>query len=123
MNTAESLSNVKRNLLHIQWSLSQISHEDQIHTCKLLNAQIKRHSLIYTCYFSSRSEEFDGSDYFNQMANNWTPEKGFASLELKDNPDSFPRPGVGNVFTMFTIQNGPETTTNLIEFLNSRVWQ
>lgn len=47
--------------------------------------------------FSSYSEEFDDeNEEDNRYANLWTPEKGFESLALKSNVNSWPRPGVGN---------------------------
>lgn len=50
---------------------------------------------------SSRSEDFNDSDYMESMANDWTPETGFQSERLKLNKDSYPRPGVGMIDNHF----------------------
>lgn len=52
----------------------------------------------------SSSEEFDDREVESQLANLWTPEKGFESLTLKSNQNSWPRPGVGNI-TIINISN------------------
>lgn len=46
-------------------------------------------------FFKSRSENFRDDEYMEMMANNWTPETGFHSDELKNHEDGYPRPGSG----------------------------
>lgn len=46
---------------------------------------------------SSRSEDFNDSDYMEKMANDWSPENGFYSENLKRNKDSYPRPAFGKI--------------------------
>lgn len=50
-------------------------------------------------FTSSSSEEFDEDEDNSALANLWTPEKGFKSLTLKSNVNSWPRPGVGNILS------------------------
>ncbi|XP_031626136.1 pickpocket protein 28-like [Contarinia nasturtii] len=45
----------------------------------------------------NRSEELNDNDYLESMANDWNPETGFGSKDLKLNKDSYPRPGAGNL--------------------------
>lgn len=45
----------------------------------------------------SRSEEFNDSDYMETMANDWSPETGFISEELKLKRDSYPKPAIGRL--------------------------
>lgn len=47
--------------------------------------------------FSSSSEQFGEIGNFDELANDWTPETGFRSEELKKNPNSFPQAGIGTM--------------------------
>lgn len=46
---------------------------------------------------SSSSGQFNEIGYSDELANDWTPETGFRSQELKKNPNSFPQAGIGTI--------------------------
>lgn len=49
-------------------------------------------------HYDSRSENFRDDEYTEKMANDWTPETGFHSDELKKHKDGYPRPALGIKF-------------------------
>lgn len=63
------------------------------------NIEINFIRILSTITFSSSSEEqeeLEKDEHFNQIVNEWTPENGFPSPELKRNTNSTPRAGVGS---------------------------
>lgn len=46
-------------------------------------------------FFSSQTDELDHHGHRQNMANNWTPEKGFVDQKLKQNRNAYPRAGLG----------------------------
>lgn len=86
----------KRYIAKEQYKSANI-HDNSL--CVLLKLFVSMRDKHYqNCLFltSSNTQEFNISDALDATANDWTPERGFASFELKNNILGYPRPVVGS---------------------------
>lgn len=58
-------------------------------------------------------DEFDKNDTFKMKSSKWTPEFGYETINLENDQDKYPRPGVGEFEYKYLIRIGGDI---MIEF-------